>query len=77
MINTYLELSLLIDLVASVCFSLIFALIKIPRSDYSRGLCTSKQFLSGSFAAIAAVLWFTLYHRDVADFPRFATLMMQ
>lgn len=76
MINTYLELSLLIDLVASVCFSLIFALIKIPRSDYSRGLCTSKQFLSGSFAAIAAVLWFTLYHRDVADFPRFATLMM-
>lgn len=76
MITTYLELSLLIDLVVSVCFSLIFALIKIPRSDYSQGLCTSKQYISASFAAIAAVFWFTLYHRDVADFPRFATLMM-
>lgn len=76
MLSDYLELSLFINLVSSTCFSLILAFIKIPRSDYSRNLCTSKQYISASFAAIAAVFWFTLYHHDIHDFPHFATLMM-
>lgn len=75
-LNTYLELSLFIDLITSSCFALILGLIKIPRSAYSESLYWSKQFIAGSFTAVAAVLWFTLSHKSMAEFHFFATLMM-
>lgn len=75
-LETYLELSLFIDLVASACFTMIFVLIKIPHSEYSRKLNWSKNFISACFAACTAMFWFTLYHRDLPYFPQFATVMM-
>ncbi len=75
-LSTYLELSLFIDLIASACFTLIFLLIKIPHSEYSRNLNWSKSFISACFAACTVMFWYTLYHRNMEGFAQFATLMM-
>lgn len=75
-LNSYLELSLFIDLIASICIGVIFLLIKIPHTEYSRSLYWSKTYITAFFGVCAVMFWFMLYHRDLEGWSDFVTIMM-
>lgn len=75
-LNSYLELSLFIDLIASICIGVIFLLIKIPHTEYSRSLYWSKTYITAFFGVCAIMFWFMLYHRSLDGWSDFVTIMM-
>lgn len=77
---SYLELSILLNAIASACFGLVLLLINIPRTEYSKKLAKSKNLIALTFLASAWVFVFTLQHgphgSDLAEFQLFAEMMI-
>lgn len=75
-LSSFITQTFFVAMVCSVCYGLLLLLTTIPSSEYASRLRTSKNLISACFMACAVILWFTLRHNEVADFPSFAASMM-
>ncbi|MCQ2144944.1 MAG: helix-turn-helix domain-containing protein [Bacteroidales bacterium] len=75
-LNSLIEISFFTGMVCSISFALVLLLIKIPNTEYTERLRTSKNLIALCYLACAAVFWFTIHHSDLPAFERFATMMM-
>lgn len=77
---SYLELSILLNAIAAVCFAFVLLLINIPRTEYSKKLAKSKNLIALTFLASAWVFIFTLqqgpHGRNLEDFQLFSEMMI-
>lgn len=73
---SYLELSLIVNMVAAFCFAIILLLINIPRTEYSKKLTHTRNMIALCFLATAWVFLFTLNHKDFIDFQFFSSMMV-
>lgn len=74
-VSTYLETSLFVAMVSSVCFALILFLIKLPQSEHTQRLSWTKSFIGLCYLACAVVFVFALSHRNMENFELFASMM--
>lgn len=75
-----LELSILLNAVAAICFGLVLLLINIPHTEHSKKLVKSKNLIALAFLACAWVFVFTLqqgpHGKDIGDFRLFSEMMI-
>ncbi len=75
-LTSYLQWSFLIAIVASLCYTLILLLIKIPQSEQAEKLRWTKGYIAMDYLSCAVVFWFVLHNRDFEQFTFFASMMM-
>ena len=71
-----IELSLTIAIVTSLVLGALLLLINVPDTEYSRKLIRTKNAISFYFFICAGLFYYCLHHSGMADYEKFASVMM-